>query len=379
MPGQMSAAQGTLCRPTVPTVTTAQHSMALGRLYLRNTVWWFAIGIGGRKIRQSTGLRGGSPGKPPREVELWRARKLAELGKAGEAGLTADSVTVSDLVSMLLTRYKAEGRACCQNAEIRTRHLVEHLGFRKAVELKADAILTYAVKRRDQGAAVATVNLELAFLARAFRVAVDAGRLTYVPRVPRLPGANVRRGHVPDAVLEVILADLKPQYRDVVWFLRLSGWRLQEALGLEWRRVDMADKVIRLETSKTGEPRVLAFGSYPDMDALLTRLHESRALTPWVFGQIPANTLRHAWDVACEKAGLPGAILHDLRRTLVRAMDRAGIARSVAMSITGHRSEQVYRQYGLIDASMQSQELAKLKPDTTVQPFPKTTLDSGDR
>lgn len=353
--------------------------MALGRLWLRGSVWWYAIGIGGRKIRMSSGLRGGTPGKPPREVELWRARKLAELGKAGEIGLTADSVTVSDLVSMLLTRYEAEGRRCLQNAEIRTRHIKEHLGLRKAVELKADVILAYAVKRKQAGAAIATVNLELAFLARAYRVAVDAGRLTYVPRVPRLPGAKVRRGHVPDAVLDAVLADMKPYLADVIRFLRLSGWRLQEALKLEWRQVDMTERVIRLETSKTGEPRVLAFGNYPPMLDLLLRLDGNRRsefngpvknslageISPWVFrsprgGPIPVNTLRHSWDKACEKAGLPGAILHDLRRTMVRAMDRAGIARSVAMSITGHRSEQVYRQYGLIDASLQSKELAKL-------------------
>jgi len=57
---------------------------------------------------------------------------------------------------------------------------------------------------------------------------------------------------------------------------------------------------------------------------------------------------------------------------MVRAMDRAGISRSVAMSITGHKSEAVYRQYGLFDAGMQDAALASLTPDTTVVAFKKS-------
>jgi hypothetical protein len=68
---------------------------------------------------------------------------------------------------------------------------------------------------------------------------------------------------------------------------------------------------------------------------------------------------------------MPGAMFHDLRRSMVRAMDRAGVPRSVAMSITGHKSEAVYRQYGLFDASMQDAALASLKPDNTIVPFEK--------
>lgn len=389
--------------------------MGLGRLYLRggpSGIWWFAIGIGGEKIRISTKMRGGVPGRPPREVELWRARKLAELGRSGQAGLKSDVVTVSDICDMLETRYEAEGRKCLVNARNRLKKIRASLGPWKANELKADRLLEYAVKRKQSGAAVATVNLELRLLARAYRVAIDAGRLLYAPKVPHLPGANIRRNHVPDAILDVIRANLPSELSDVVWFLRLSGWRLQEALRLEWRRVDFGEQVIRLETSKTGEPRVLSFRSYTDLRELLERrgagrwsLHQQRSegrcrephhygphptnraasepslaetehITPYVFTMsdgrtIPTSTLQYKYRAAAAKAGMPGATLHDLRRSMVRAMDRAGVPRSVAMSITGHKSEAVYRQYGLFDASMQDAALSNLKPDNTVEVFQK--------
>src|SRR5688572_27895514 len=88
-------------------------TMGLGRLYKRGKdgYWWFAYGIGkGKKLRISTKLRGGTPDKPPIEVELWRARKLAEMGKSGQAGLKAEAVTVADILTMLETRWEAEGR-----------------------------------------------------------------------------------------------------------------------------------------------------------------------------------------------------------------------------------------------------------------------------
>lgn len=356
----------------------------LGRLYLRGggahgPIWWWAIGIGGKKLRFSTKLRGGTPDRPPREVELWRARKLAELGQTGASGLRAETVTVQDIVDMLLIRYEAEGRKSLYTVKSRIHYLTDELGGWKAIDLKADRVLQYAVKRRKAGAAVATVNLELALLARAYRIAIDSGRLVSAPKIPHLPGANIRRSHVPDAVLEQIRAKLPKHLAEVVTFLRLTGWRVNEALGLEWRRVDFAEQAIRLDTSKTGEPRVLSFRNYSDLKALLEARHSARGLSPWVFqtaagGRISDKTLQGAWKRARRSSSLPGAMLHDLRRTMVRAMDRAGVPRSVAMSITGHKSEAVYRQYGLFDAQMQDtalEALSILGPDRKIATLQK--------
>ena len=59
------------------------------------------------------------------------------------------------------------------------------------------------------------------------------------------------------------------------------------------------------------------------------------------------KSLRKSWADACTAAGFPGKLLHDLRRSAVRNMERAGLSRSVAMQLTGHKTEAVYRRYAI--------------------------------
>lgn len=73
-------------------------------------------------------------------------------------------------------------------------------------------------------------------------------------------------------------------------------------------------------------------------------------IIPWVFhrkGQ-PIKSYDVAWRTACNRAGYPGRFVHDFRRTAVRNLERAGVSRSVAMQLTGHKTESVYRRYAIV-------------------------------
>ena len=57
---------------------------------------------------------------------------------------------------------------------------------------------------------------------------------------------------------------------------------------------------------------------------------------------------KRSWCTACPKARVSGRIFHDFRRTAVRNLERAGVPRAVAMKLTGHKAESIYRRYDIV-------------------------------
>src|SRR5438093_4313198 len=82
-------------------------------------------------------------------------------------------------------------------------------------------------------------------------------------------------------------------------------------------------------------------------------------------GRGAIRSFRRAWITACRRAGLarvverdgrtivyPLRIPHDFRRTAVRNLERAGVPRSTAIAMVGHRTESIYRRYATVDETM---------------------------
>jgi integrase len=73
----------------------------------------------------------------------------------------------------------------------------------------------------------------------------------------------------------------------------------------------------------------------------------------------PVGDFRKAWRKACKAAKLPGLLFHDLRRSAVRNMDRAGVAQTVAMKVTGHKSPSMWRRYRITSTDEVRDALAR--------------------
>ncbi len=59
------------------------------------------------------------------------------------------------------------------------------------------------------------------------------------------------------------------------------------------------------------------------------------------------------------RAGLVGMVPHDFRRTAVRNFERAGVPRSVAMKLIGHKTA-MYRRYAIVSPRDLTEGVAKL-------------------
>jgi integrase len=217
-----------------------------------------------------------------------------------------------------------------------------------------------------------------------FTLAVDAGKLLTKPKFPMLQEHNARQGFFEHDQFRAVLARLSPALQAVATFAYWTGWRRGEILGLEWSRVDRKAGIIRLDvgTTKNREGREFTYREITDLHTTIERqwraheaLKKSGHLVPSVFQRKgkPIRSFRRALEAACIAAGCRGRLLHDCRRTAVRNLERAGVSRSVAMTITGHRIEAVYRRYAIVS----SRDLADAS--RKLQAFTGTVAGTVDR
>jgi integrase len=134
-----------------------------------------------------------------------------------------------------------------------------------------------------------------------------------------------------------------------------TGARVGELLPLQWRQVDLVGKRIRLNPGETknDEGRVLPiYGDMAEWLAMQKAIRDERYPScKFVFHRAgkPISGIFKNWrdaTVACE---LEGLIFHDLRRTGIRDMVRAGISEKIAMVISGHKTRSVFDRYNIVN------------------------------
>ena len=308
-------------------------------------MYWIAYYHRGRQIRESA-----HTDNPVKARNLLRER-LRKAGTPEFIGPAAERLTYDHLADMYLTDYRVNGRRSLRDADRNVRHLRNAFGFDRAVDITADRIAAYTAARLTDGAKPATINREAAALRRMFSLAVKAGKLPSRPHIAMLAEDNAREGFMEPAEFETMRAHLPPYLADAATFAYLGGWRKNEVRTLEWRDVDLAAGVIRLraEHSKNKRPRMLVL-SGELLDVIRRRAADRRLDCPQVFHRegTPLGDFRKAWRKACEAAGLGGRHFHDMRRSAVRNMVRAGVPERVAMAVSGHKTRAVFDRYNIV-------------------------------
>lgn len=234
-----------------------------------------------------------------------------------------------------------------------------------------------------------TINRGLECLSAAYRLALKDGRLSYTPRIDSLPEHNVEQGFFEADQFEALVFALPEYLQDFARFDYFTGWRKGDIVGLKWEHVDLAGGVVRRPFGSTKEEtgRVLALDA--NLRALLDRRYQARLtgtadapiVSDYVFHRKgrPVGDIRKAWKAACLAAGIqprtklrkgeaiivPGRKVHDFRRTASRDMLRAGVPQTVAMSVTGHKTDAMFQRYNITSEADQREAMERLSERRT--------------
>jgi integrase len=327
----------------------------MGAIRKRGKIWWIRYSRGGKRFEESTGSA--------KEADAKRLLKLREGDIERGAPITPrmSRLTVNEAIMALLTEYKVNGRRTHGDLKRRLeRHLGPFFGHLRVATVTTADINRYIAKRQEEKAANATINRELSGLKRALTLLVRGGQLLAKPHIPMLREDNVRQGFFEREPFEAMRAHLPTELRPLVTVAYVTGWRVQsELLGLEWRQVDRKACIIRLEpgTTKNRHGRTFDYSEVPEVKTAIDdqwaeheRLRLAGRLCPLVFHRSGRRIrdFRHAWDAACTAAACPGRLIHDLRRTAVRNLVRAGVPERTAMTISGHKTRSVFDRYDIV-------------------------------
>jgi len=347
-----------------------------GRIFKRGSIYWIAYYHRGKEFRES------SCSESEKQARGLLKKRIGDIGAGRFIGAREDRITFEDLASALTTDYQVNKRRSLRSAQLSISHLRKFFGLKRAIDITADRVKAYARSRLKEGAANASINRELAALKRMLTLAVQDGRLATMPYIPTLDEDNTRQGFIDHGAFGALRDNLPEYLRDPVSYLYMSGLRLGEMKALEWRDVDLLGKSLRLrpEVSKNKEGRVLPLSG--ELLEILERVHARRRLDcPYVFQRNGERIgdFRKAWSNACKAAGLSQLLVHDLRRTAVRNMVRAGIPDRVAMALSGHKTRSIFDRYNIVSETDLEQAVQRLQSHLAVQSDQTKTTPIADR
>lgn len=285
--------------------------------------------------------------------------------------------------------YLQDNPEVAVNEKAKLAHLDEFFGDKKLTRiLEADLIRKYIEKRGEgengeDGVAGPTIKRELNILRAMYYLAQKERKLGSldIPYFPMPADSAPRKGFLAPDQFEKLKDALPEIIRPTVIFMYDTGCRKGAAKKITWDMVNEDCTEIELPGSITKSGEALTLPLSDELTAVLKEKAKPQEVTengkvysfPRRVGPVFSfRNFRVAWNRACHKVGLgvyekrlyKGLMPHDLRRSAVRNMIRAGVDQSVAMEISGHKTDSIFKRYNITDTTDIREAMTKVKQYT---------------
>lgn len=322
--------------------------------------WWIKPVIDGIQDPQST-----------RTTDYQEALDMlrSQEGKIADGLITlqANRVTFREIAKLVERDYKANRQSSLPDAVRRfEKHILPAIGDLAAKSINGAVITEYKEKRLDEGARPNGIDRELALIKRAYTLARQNDIPLQTPAIKMFNEKNPRQGFFEEPQFRSALHHANELLQDFLIAGYYTGWRHRTILKLQWTNIDWHRMVVHHWEKKNKKPTVFPLEPFPELITALKRRQAATKglITPWVFQRDGerAVSIRTAWETARIKAGIPGRLIHDLRRTAVRNLKTMGWSDTEIMEMCGLKTLSMLLWYGITvehDILQKAKALAK--------------------
>lgn len=319
----------------------------MGCIYRRGKTYWIKYYKHGKQFAES--IHSDKLEIAKRTLKI----REGEISEGKTPSICFERIRFDELIEDYLTDYRINKKRTVKRAERCSRFLLGEFQGMRATEITTTAVKKYIDRRLNDGIHNATINRELAAVKRAFNLAVRCTppKVAHVPYIPMLKEDNVRKGFIEHEDFIALRNALPEHLKPVLTFAYFTGWRKAEILTLKWNQVNLREGIVRLEPGETKNSEGRTLYMEPELWDLLKQLCKNRRMDCLFVFNVNSNMIgdfRKSWQSACVVAGISGLLFHDLRRSAIRNMVRAGVPERVAMMISGHKTRSVFDRYNIV-------------------------------
>ena len=310
-------------------------------------------------------------GRPTRiKIGVWPDLSIEQVRRAAEK-LNADfaagedpaekrrqrrqELTFADLFTLYLERHaKVRKRTWQEDETYYQRHLAVRFGKKRLSEItRADVAAIHARIGKDRPT---HANRVLALISSVFGRAIEFGlwdhpnpcigirRFSEQARDRFLSADELRR------FFEALEQEPNDTVRDFFTVALLTGARRANVLEMKWVDLDLEAATWRIGRTKNGTPQTVALVE-PIVELLRERHRQATSVFVFPGNGVTGHLVepKKGWARICKAAGIEGARIHDLRRTMGSWQAKTGASLPVIGKSLNHKNQSTTAIYARLD------------------------------
>lgn len=252
----------------------------------------------------------------------------------------AETTSLADALNRYLKEVVPTKKGKVQEEKRIGLWVCDPLAKRSLASLRSSDFATWRDKRLES-VSPATCVRDLALLSHVFTVArtdwgINVSNPIQAIRKPSVSNARTRRleSDEESRLLAACRQSKNKQLYSMVVLSLETACRQSEIVYLTWSEIDLSRSVIKKETAKNGEGRIIP----------LTKKALS-VLPDRGIGRLFQSFPRKAWESALSKAKIEDFHWHDLRHEAVSRLFERGMNVMEVKSVSGHKTLQMLARY----------------------------------